>query len=490
MLNSFRIDSLYKEKVYHHTAILIYIKACRDVLGDINVRVGNSLNQGFFTYLDTDGSVTDSIVRKISDRMKMLIDANIPINIERMSVDEAVKLWKKNLLNEKARLLEIRNPGDIIEICELDGYRNCFYSEMLPSTGYIQMYELRKYKQGILLRLPDAMSPDIISEYRDDDKLYDAYADSKRMRKATGLDYLADLNDRIREGLVDNIIEMSEAQHARQFKEMAQTIVNEEKKIVLIAGPSSSGKTTTAKKLCKAIGEMSVEPVYLGTDDYFMEREATPIGKDGKPDYESIEALELELFNKDMFNLLNGKEVDIPEYDFITGKKIFGRRILKAKEGQIIIIEGIHSLNDILTSDIDSKDKFKIYISPLTQFGIDRHNRLSTTDARKLRRMVRDCRTRGMDAETTLENWHKVRMGENENIFPYSSSADIVFNSSTVYETNLLKTYVLPLLQNIDANSAQYEEANRILEFFKYFEPIESADSVPPDSILREFIGQ
>lgn len=489
MNHYFIIDSLYKEKIYHHTAILIYIKACRDVLGDVNVRVGNSLNQGFFTYIETDGSINESTVRKISDRMKSLIDSDIPINIEKTSVEEAIKLWNASSLSEKSRLLSIRKSDDVIDICELQGYKNYFYSDMLPSTGYIQTYELRKYKQGILLRLPNAISPDAIPEYRDDDKLYDAYADSKRMRRATGLDYLADLNEKIREGITDDVIRMSEDQHAYQFREMAETIMRERKKIVLIAGPSSSGKTTTTKRLCKAIGEMGIEPIYLGTDDYFRERVETPIGEDGKPDYESLEALELELFNRDMFNLLNGDEIDVPEFDFITGRKTFGKRIIRAQKGQIIMIEGIHSLNDALTSNIDPKDKFKIYISPLTQFGIDRHNRLSTTDARKLRRMVRDNRTRGMNAETTLENWHKVRAGENENVFPYSSQADIVFNSSTTYETNLLKTYVEPLLQNIRRESPQYEEAKRILEFLNYFEPITSSDAVPEDSILREFIG-
>lgn len=483
-----KIDSLYKERMYQNSAILIYLKACRDILGDVNVRVGNSLNQGFFTYMDSP--VSEINVKKISERMRTIIDSDFPINIERMQAQEVIKLWEENSLNEKARLLKIRKPEDLIDICELQGYRNCFYSDMLPSTGYVDLFELRKYKQGILLRLPNALSPDAIPEYRDDDKLYDAYADSKRMRKATGLDYLADLNDKIKEGLTESVIRMSEEQHARQFEEMAQTILGEGKRIVLIAGPSSSGKTTTAKKLCKAIGEISMEPIYLGTDDYFLDRIETPLGADGKPDYESIRALDLDLFNRDMLNLLNGGEVDMPEYDFITGKKVFGKRILKAEKNQFIIIEGIHSLNEDLTPDIDERDKFKIYISPLTQFGIDRHNRLSTTDARKLRRMVRDNRTRGMDVEATLENWHKVRAGENEYIFPYSSSADIVFNSSTTYETNLLRTYVEPLLKDIKKDSSQYEEANRILDFFKYFEPITSAESVPADSILREFIGK
>ena len=241
--------------------------------------------------------------------------------------------------------------------------------------------------------------------------------------------------------------------------------------------------------MCAAIAERKSEPLYLGTDDYFVDREETPLGEDGKPDYEGIGALDLNLFNSQMANLIHGQEVDLPEFDFINGVKVFGKRITRLKKGQILVIEGIHSLNDVLTEDIDRKDKFKLYISPLTQMGMDRHNRISTADARLLRRIVRDNQFRGWNAETTLENWPKVRAGESVNVFPYSSSADVVFNSSTVYETNLLRTYAEPLLEEISEDSEQYDEAQRILRFMKYFDRIESADAVPDYSIIREFIG-
>ena len=364
------------------------------------------------------------------------------------------------------------------------------YSDLLPSSGGVKLFELRPYRSGLLLRLPNALHGDKIPEYRDDDKLYEAYADCMRMRRHTGIDYLADLNEQIRNGATDDIIRASESHQAKQLEEFAQRIAEEHKKVVLIAGPSSSGKTTTAKRLCAEISKCTgMEPLYLGTDDYFVERKDNPIGPDGKPNYEGLDALDMELFNRQMEDLIAGKEVDMPEFDFVSGTKVFGKRITKLKKNQILVIEGIHSLNDVLTENIPRKDKFKIYISPLTQIGIDRHNRISTADARLLRRMVRDNQFRGYNAEYTLDMWPKVRAGESVNIFPYSSSADVVFNSSTVYETCMLKTIAEPLLKAIPETSEQYEEAKRILKFMKYFEKIENTDAVPDNSILREFIG-
>ena len=323
-----------------------------------------------------------------------------------------------------------------------------------------------------------------------DDKLYEAYAESRRLRKYTGIEYLADLNEQIRGGNADGVIKANEWLQSRQLEEFASMVVEGHKRVVLIAGPSSSGKTTTAKRICAELERLTGEdPLYLGTDDYFLERKDTPLGADGKPDFEGLDALDLPLFNTQMQELLAGNEADIPEFDFMTGTKVFGKRVTRLKEGQILVIEGIHSLNDLLTENIPREDKFKIYISPLTQIGMDRHNRISTADARLLRRIVRDYQFRGYSAERTLEMWPKVRAGESVNVFPYSSSADVVFNSSTVYETNMLKTVAAPLLEAIDESSEQYVEARRILNFMKYFERIGSTEAVPDNAIMREFIG-
>ena len=491
MNGSVRINNFTEERAYHNTAILIFLKAVRSAMGDVDVEIGNSLNQGYYAYIKkADGNLTHSDIHKINSKMEKIIAHDSEIVIEHESVSHAIEKWHALGYHEKARLLEGRDPDELVEIADLHGYRNCMYGDLLPRSGCVQLFELRPYRSGVLLRLPNALLGDKIPEYRDDDKLYEAYADCMRMRRHTGIDYLADINEQIRKGATDDIIKASEYHQSKQLEEFAKMIADNQKKVVLIAGPSSSGKTTTAKRLCEEIKKCTgLEPLYLGTDDYFVERENNPIGPDGKPDYEGLDALDMELFNRQMEDLVAGKEVDLPEFDFVSGKKTFGKRITKLKENQILVIEGIHSLNDVLTEHIPRKDKFKIYISPLTQIGMDRHNRISTTDARLLRRMVRDNQFRGYNAEYTLEMWPKVRAGESVNIFPYSSSADVVFNSSTVYETCMLKRFAEPLLKEIPETSEQYKEAQRILKFMKYFEEIESTEAVPDNSILREFIG-
>jgi uridine kinase len=491
MAREFKITTFTEERAYHNTAILVYLKAVKSIFENADVTIGNSLNQGYYSYINLGGrQLTTLDINRIRDRMNAIIEKDYEVVVEHDSVEHAIKKWYSLGYPEKARLLEFRPPDETVDIVNLHNYRNCMYTVMLPSSGYINLFDIRPYRNGLLLRLPNALHGHTIPKYRDDEKLYEAYAETTRMRKHTGLNYLADLNEQIRAGNADDVIRASEWLQTKQLEEMAARIVEEGRRVVLIAGPSSSGKTTTAKRLCAEIGKLTgEEPLYLGTDDYFVEREDSPIGPDGKPDYEGLDCLDMDLFNDQMEALLDGREVDMPEFDFIEGKKVFGKRITKLRKNQLLVIEGIHSLNDVLTENIERKDKFKIYISPLTQLAVDRHNRLSTADARLLRRMVRDNQFRGSDAEKTLESWPKVRAGESVNIFPYSSSADVVFNSSTVYETCLLKTYAEPLVRAIPETSEQYPEALRILAFMKYFEKIESAEAVPDNSILREFIG-
>ena len=491
MAKDFRITTFTEERAYHNTAILIFLKAVKSAFEHADVTIGNSLNQGYYAYINLGGArLTTSDIHKIRDKMEKIIAHDTDIVMEKCSAAKAAEKWRSLGNPEKARLMEGRPADEEVEIAELHNYRNCMYSKLLPSSGYINLFDLRPYRNGLLLRLPNALHNHTIPKYRDDDKLYEAYADCRRMRKYTGISYLADLNDEIRNGNTDEIIRASEWLQSRQLEEFAEKVVEGHKKVVLIAGPSSSGKTTTAKRICAEIGRLTgQDPLYLGTDDYFVERKDSPIGPDGKPDFEGIACLDLKLFNQQMEDLLAGREVDIPEFDFLNGTKVFGKRITTLGKNQVLVIEGIHSLNDVLTENIPRKDKYKIYISPLTQIGIDRHNRISTADARLLRRMVRDNQFRGYNAERTLEMWPKVRAGESVNIFPYSSSADVVFNSSTVYETNMLKTFAEPLLEAIPESSPQYDEAQRILTFMKFFDKIESTDAVPDNAILREFIG-
>ena len=492
MAREFKIKTFTEERAYHNTAIMIFLKAVKSVFETADVTIGNSLNQGYYAYVNLGGrQFTNTDIHKIRDKMEKYIELDYELVTEHYTAAYAAEKWKSLGYPEKARLFEGRPADEDVEIANLHNYKNCMYCHLLPSTGYINLFDIRPYRNGLLLRLPNALHNHTIPAYRDDDKLYEAYAECKRMRNYTGISYLADLNREIRKGNSDGVIRASEWLQSRQLEEFARKIVEEHKMVVLIAGPSSSGKTTTAKRICAEIGWLTGEdPLYLGTDDYFVERNENPLGPDGKPDFEGLGAVDLRLFNRQMEELLAGREVDLPEFDFVNGTKVFGKRITALKPGQRLVIEGIHSLNDVLTQNIPRKDKFKIYISPLTQMGIDRHNRISTADARLLRRMVRDNQFRGYNAEATLEAWPKVRAGESVNIFPYSSSADVVFNSSTVYETNMLKTFAEPLLEAIPESSAQYEEAQRILTFMKYFDRIESTDAVPDNAILREFIGQ
>ena len=491
MSKGFRIKTFTEERAYHNTAILIFLKAVKSAFEHADVTIGNSLNQGYYAYVNLDGAkLTSSDIHKIRDKMEKIIAHDTEIVMEKYTAAEAAEKWRKYGCPEKAELFEGRPADEEVEMAELHNYRNCMYCKMLPSSGYIDLFDIRPYRNGLLLRLPNALHNHTIPNYRDDDKLYEAYADCRRMRKYTGISYLADLNAEIRKGNTEEIIMASEWLQSRQIEEFAEQVVEMHKKVVLIAGPSSSGKTTTAKRICAEISRLTGEdPIYLGTDDYFVERKDSPIGPDGKPDFEGLNCLDLKLFNQQMEDLLAGREVDIPEFDFLNGTKVFGKRITTLKRNQVLVIEGIHSLNDVLTENIPREDKYKIYISPLTQIGIDRHNRISTADARLLRRMVRDNQFRGYNAERTLDMWPKVRAGESVNIFPYSSSADVVFNSSTIYETNMLKTFAEPLLLAIPESSPQYEEAQRILTFIKYFDKIESTDAVPDNAILREFIG-
>jgi len=370
-----------------------------------------------------------------------------------------------------------------------DGFVNFFYGQMVPSAGYIEHFELRKYRNGVLLRFPAPAQPDRLPEYRDDALLYQAFGEAHNWHQLMGISYVAQLREAVESGRIHEIIQISEALHEKKVAQIADVIKEKKKRIILIAGPSSSGKTTFAHRLSIQLKVNGLDPIYLGTDDYFVEREDTPLDEKGEPNFEDIEALDIDLFTRQMNALLAGEEVDIPIFDFITGHKVFGRRKTRLKAGQPIIIEGIHGLNKLLTAGIPAEEKFKIYISPMTQLNIDNHNRIPTTDARMLRRIVRDNRTRGYSARRTIAQWPKVRAGEEKNIFPFNGEADVLFNSVHIYELAVLKKHAEPLLADIPANCEEYAEAQRMLRFLRYFPVLENDSAIVNNSILREFIG-
>ena len=490
--------------MYQHSLIMIYLKAISDVIGKANVEIENSLNKGLYTEVrffreekDEAGNrirvetpISDEEIILVEERMRELIAADLPFTRKKYSREEAAELLVEDGDIEKMRILNSSNV-DTMVFYSLDGYWNFFYGKMVPSTGYIEYFELRPYNDGkaVLLRFPHHAKPNEVPLYEDDFLLSEAFGEAKKWGRLMKCAFVSDLNDKIKDGSYKELILISEALHAKKIVEVAESIKREGKRIILIAGPSSSGKTTFAKKLGIQLRVEGVEPLYLGTDDYFVERKDTRLDENGEPDYESLRAINVELFNQNLNDLLLGKEVDIPTFDFIKGEKKFGHNLTSIKPSQPIIIEGIHALNDAMTPEIDQNDKFKIYISPLTNLNIDAHNRISTTDSRMLRRLVRDNLYRGHNAQQTIQDWPKVRQGEDVNIFPYNSKADVFFNSVHIFELAILKTHAVPLLKAVKREEPEYGEAHRLLAFLRFFQGIEDEHIIPNNSILREFIG-
>lgn len=478
--------------IYQNSLILLYLKAVDDVLGHVEVDIENALNKGLFTEVKRKEPVTAAEVHQIEKRMHQLVKEDIPVKREKLLLEEAEELFIRTGQPEKNELLRaarMRKRLKRIPFYSIDGYKDFFYGQMVPSTGYIQYFQLRKYRRGILLRFPHPSAPDRIPEYVDEKLLYQTFGEQNRWGRLMGISYVSDLNRKIEEGKAKELIQLSEALHERRIVEIADMITKQKKRIVLIAGPSSSGKTTFAQRLCIQLRVNGLDPLYMGTDDYFVEREQTPLDEYGEKDYENLGAVDIHLFNQNMNDLLAGKTVDLPTFDFITGHKEFGKRITSIGPNQPIVIEGIHALNEDLTPEIPQEAKFKIYISPLTQLNIDSHNRIVTTDHRMLRRMVRDYKYRGHSAQNTIKSWPKVRAGEDKNIFPYSNEADVLFNSVHLYEISVLKKYAEPLLLDIRPDEPEYSEAVRMLNFLRFFRAIEDDSVIVNNSILREFIG-
>jgi uridine kinase len=474
--------------IYQRSVSFIYLKAVRDVLGKIPVIIENSLNKGLYTEVGTVEPVTEEEVRRVERRMRELVEKDIPFQKETMSRKDTLKVLIEDGLVEKIRMLE-KSEAKFFPFYSLEGFRNFFYGHMTPSTGYIKYFELRKYRRGVLLRFPHPSKPDEIPPFIDEVLLYQVFGEAKKWGLLMGVSYADDLNEKIESGEYREIIQISEALHEKKIAQIADMITGQKKRIVLISGPSSSGKTTFARRLITQLRVNGLAPLYLGTDDYFVERTQTPKDEHGEPNFEDLEALDIDLFNRDMNGLLSGAEVDLPTFDFLNGTKVFGRRITRARKGQPIIIEGIHGLNRKLTEGLPDEEKFKIYISPLTQLNIDEHNRIPTTDARMLRRIVRDYRFRGHTAQSTIRSWPKVRKGEDKNIFPFNGEADAFFNSQHIYELAVLKKYADPLLRQITRSEPEYSEAIRMLKFLQYFKAIEDDSMIANNSILREFIG-
>ena len=475
--------------IYQNSLCLIYLKAIDDVLGKVDVDIENAINKGLYTEIKCSTPVTAKDIKKIENRMRQLVKADIPFVREKLTKEEAEAVFMETGCPEKAELLCENQNLRKIPFYSLDGCRDFFYGLMVPSTGYIEHFQLMKYRRGVLLRFPHPSNPNVIPEYVDEKMLYKTFGEQSRWGKLMGINYVSDLNRKIEEGKFKELIQLSEALHERRIVEIADMITKQKKRIILIAGPSSSGKTTFAQRLCIQLRVNGLQPLYMGTDDYFVERENTPLDEFGEKNYEDLDAVDIHLFNQNINDLLEGKTVDMPTFNFITGHKEFGKRFTSIKSSQPIVIEGIHALNEELTRELPAEQKFKIYISPLTQLNIDSHNRVVTTDHRMLRRMVRDYKYRGHSAQSTIASWPKVRAGEDKNIFPYSNEADVLFNSVHLYEICVLKKYAKPLLEAITPDEPEYSDAVRMLNFLRFFKTVDDDSAIVNNSILRECIG-
>ncbi|MCH4206759.1 MAG: hypothetical protein LKF79_02680 [Solobacterium sp.] len=474
---------------YEVSLTLLYIKAVHDVLGkDVKVTIANSLSKGFFTQIHT-GGLTDDTAKAIEQDMKQLVEKNLPI--ERVTATRRQMLENLKDGSDPAMLRLVKDAPDLTSArnCRLGDESGFFYHSMVPSTGYLKWFEVRRYKNGFLLRFPQTSSPDALPEYREQKLLYEQFSQATRWDRVMGIEDASGLNELVLKDDYKDVILLSEALHEKRIAELAESIRQSGKRMILIAGPSSSGKTSFAKRLCIQLRVIGLKPLYLGTDDFFLEREETPADEHGDRNYEDLSALDINLFAEDMTALLKGKKVDLPEYDFLIGKKVYGKRITSIEPCQPIVIEGIHGLNPKLTEVIPDDQKFRIYISPLTQLNIDDHNRIPTTDARMLRRIVRDYQFRGYSAAATIHSWPSVRAGERKNIFPFTDQADASFNSYCLYELAVLKKYAEPQLKKITPDQPEYPEAQRMLEFLAFFVAIQDDSMIPNNSIMREFIG-
>lgn len=476
-------------RVYMRTLSLIFIKACEEIFNGCKVTIEHSLSNGLYCEIKNNKSeVTEEDIEKIKAKVKSIIESDLKIEKIVTDKSEAIKILKNNNKNAKAELLKYKEYEDV-KLYKCGGYINHFYGHMLPSTSYVKTFDIKKWQSGVVILGPSKENKNKPQNFVAQPKLSNIYKESEVWSELIGIDKVASLNEAIESKKYGEIISIVEALHEKKISQIADIIKENNKRVILIAAPSSSGKTSFAHRLSIQLKVNNLHPVPISLDDYFVDREDTPLDEFGNFDFESIYAIDLELFNSDLEKLLKGEEIKLPKFNFKTGKREFSGKTLKIEKDQPIILEGIHALNPMLTQSIDDKDKFKIYISVLTQINLDNHNRIPTTDLRLIRRIVRDYNFRGYSAEKTILNWWSVRRGEDKNIFPYQEEADIMFNSACLYELAVLKKYAKPLLEQIADDNEAFIESNRILKFLQYFVELDDELDIPPTSIIREFIG-
>lgn len=474
-------------RIYIRGLLYIMGKAFKEVYPETNLIVNYQLHNAM--YCDCNNmEITEEMLKNVTKRMKDIVEKNLEIKKVVMSKEEAEAFYAKEQTENGKLQLEAKQK-DNVSLYYCEEYYNYFYGVMPISTGILNLFEMKKYQKGFLIRYPSRRKPRELQPYIEGMKLLTALQEYDDIHRILGIDTVHRLNETVRKGKIKDTILIDEALHEKKLSDLADKIASKKNiKMVLIAGPSSSGKTTFAKRLGIQLRLNGLKPVTISVDNYFVEREDTPRDENGNYDFERIDAIDLDLFNEHLLKLLNGETVFVPTFNFETGKKEYTGETMHLDDDQILVIEGIHCLNDVLTSKVPREQKYKIYISDLTVLNIDGFNRISTTDSRLIRRMVRDFNYRGYSAMHTLEMWYSVNRGEVKYIFPFQEQADTMFNTSLVYELGVLKDYVIPLLKQITPSSKEYSEAVRLLDLLRYFESIPSED-VPKNSLLREFIG-
>ena len=478
-------------KTYCRSAIMILLKAIYDVAGQENIDkvvIHYSIGDGYYFTMKGPMELTQDFIDRVKAQMHKIVDANLPIVKRSVSTSEAVALFHKHHMYDKELLFNYRR-GSKVNLYSIESFEDYFYGFMANHTGFIKTFDLFLYEGGFVLQLPTQKEPDKVPEFKPREKIFHVQKESQEWWGKLDIATVGELNEKVTRGGIQDILLIQEAMQEAKISEIAAGIASERnKKFVMIAGPSSSGKTTFSHRLSIQLAAHGMKPHPIAVDNYFVDRHLTPVDEFGEKNFECLEAIDVEKFNEDMLALLDGKRVEMPVFNFKTGTREYKGDFLQLEKDDVLVIEGIHGLNDKLSYALPKESKFKIYISALTQLNIDEHNRIPTTDGRLIRRIVRDARTRGSSAKETIARWSSVRRGEEQNIFPFQEEADAMFNSALIYELACLKVYAEPLLFGIDKSEPEYIEAKRLLKFFEYFVPVPS-EAVPHKSILREFIG-
>lgn len=474
--------------IYERSLRFVFLLAAAQLYPDRRVRIEHSLGSGVYAVINGNTALTPQMVHRIEERMREIVAADLPFEKSVVTREQAIAHFEATGQPDKVELLRYR-PHEKFQLYSLDGMLEYFYGVMAPSTGCLGVFALRFHLPGVVLQLPDPSAPDRVAPFYDVPKLMKTFAQSARWNEILDCRNAADLNRMVEKRQLREFIRINEALHEKSIASIADQFIKSGARLILIAGPSSSGKTTFSHRLSIALRVHGLKPMAISLDDYYIDRDKIPFDENGEQDLERLDTLDVDLFNEHLVRIMQGETVQTPIFDFTTGRRSEKTHSVHAEADQPLIIEGIHGLNDELTREVERSLKFKIYISALTTLNLDDHNRIRTTDARLLRRMVRDFQFRGTAPEKTMSMWPSVRRGEEKYIFPFQEEADVMFNSSLVYEMAILKKYIYPMLMNLPTDSPYYTMARRLVKFLNYFQSSDVEDEIPINSILREFIG-